>query len=146
MPLSFPALEFLQCQYRADLLTLVGRWLRQPSEEELREGYHRLLAIAEAYGACRWLVDARRRDNANQQSTPWMTDSFLPLLPQRLGKDVRIAYLFMPKHLHEIEQDAAVPPLTYFNNRPYRIQRFTDEHAAMQWLAASESAALPVLL
>jgi hypothetical protein len=138
---DLPALDYLQYQYRADLLTLVGRWLRQPTDAELQEGYHRLLAVAETHGACRWLVDARRRDTATQGSTPWMTEHFFPLLPQRLGAAVHIAYLFMPKHLQEIERDATVPPLTYFNDRPYHVQRFTDEHAAMEWLGASQSAA-----
>ena len=136
-----PALEYLECQYRPDLLTLVGRWLRQPTDAELHEGYHRLLAVAEAYGARLWLVDARRRSTANQQGTLWMTEHFLPLLPQRLGNAVHIAYLFMPKHLREIEHDAAVPPLSYFNDLPYRIERFTDEHAAMEWLEGMRRAA-----
>ncbi|WP_156176161.1 hypothetical protein [Hymenobacter terrenus] len=47
----------------------------------------------------------------------------------------------MPRHLYEIENDAAVPPLTYFDDRDYHVQRFTEEQAAMQWLSASREPA-----
>ena len=114
---------------------LVGRWLGQPTEDELHAGYFRLLEVAQACGARRWLVDTRRRDNANQQGTPWMMAHFLPLLPERLGSTVCLAYLFMPTHLHEIEHDATVPVLTYFDGQPYQLQRFAEEHAAIKWLA-----------
>jgi hypothetical protein len=132
--------EYLEHHYRADLGVLVGRWLRQPTEAELHTGYHRLLEAAAACGARRWLVDARRRDHANQQGTPWMTQHFFPLLPGRLGAPVHLAYLFMPSHLQEIEHDSTVPPLSYFDGRPYQVQRFTEEHQAMQWLAQRETA------
>ncbi|MBF9219476.1 hypothetical protein [Hymenobacter ruricola] len=135
-PASLPALDYLQYQFRPDLQVLVGRWLRQPTEAELHAGYQRLLEVAEACGARLWLVDARRRDHANQQGTAWMMEHFLPQLPQRLGRPVHMAYLFMPTHLYELEHDATVPPLTYFEGREYHVERFTEEQAAMQWLAA----------
>jgi hypothetical protein len=138
---SLSSLDFLQYEYRADLQILVGRWLRQPTEDELHQGYFQLLEVAETHGACYWFIDARRRAHANQQSTPWMMEKFLPLLPQHLGEPVFIAYLFMPNHLYEIEHDASVPPLTYFDHRPYHIERFTDEHGAMEWLAAKQRVA-----
>jgi hypothetical protein len=134
--LSLPTLDYLQYQYRPDLGVLVGRWLRQPTEKELQEGYHRLLAVAEAHNARLWLVDTRRRDHANQQGTPWMVEHFFPLLPQRLNGPAYLAFLFMPTHLYEIEHDASVPSLTYFDGLSYQVQRFTEEYAAMQWLSA----------
>jgi len=45
----------------------------------------------------------------------------------------------MPTHLTDLEHDAAVPPLTYFDDLTYHIQRFTEEHAAMQWLTARQA-------
>jgi hypothetical protein len=131
-----PVLHYLQYQFRPDLAVLVGRWLCQPTEEELQTGYHSLLDAAATFGARLWLVDARRRSTANQQSTAWMTEHFFPLLPQRLGSPVNLAYLFMPTHLQELEHDPAVPALTYFDGRPYHVQRFTEEQPAMEWLAA----------
>ncbi|GAA4348051.1 hypothetical protein GCM10023185_03600 [Hymenobacter saemangeumensis] len=128
------ALDYLEYQYRTDLEVLVGRWLRQPTEEELRIGYHRLLEAAETFEARLWLIDARRRNHANQQATPWMVETFFPLLGERLGPPVNLAFLFMPSHLKDLEQDVKVPPLTYFDGRPYRVQRFVEEQAAMHWL------------
>lgn len=132
---SFPALDYLECHYRPDLQVLVGRWLRQPTDDELHAGYHRLLELAEIHNARLWLVDARRRDHATQQGIPWMTSHFMPLMAKRLSGPVFLAYLFMPTHLHELEQDTAVPPLSYFDGRAYRIQRFTEESIAMKWLS-----------
>jgi hypothetical protein len=65
-----------------------------------------------------------------------MMEHFLPLLPLHLDDSVYLAFLFMPTHLHEIERDAAVPPPTYFDDRRYHVQRFTEELAAMKWLEA----------
>lgn len=139
-PDTLAATDYLQCQYRSDLQVMVGRWLRQPTDAELRAGYHRLLDEASLNGARLWLVDGRRRDHANQQGTPWMMNVFMPLLPERLGAPVFLAYLFMPAHLQDLEQDTAVPPLTYFDGRAYHVQRFTEESAAMQWLGECRAA------
>jgi hypothetical protein len=133
---DLPTLDYLQYQYRADLQVLVARWLRQPTDAELHEGYFRLLTVAAGHGAKLWLVDTRRRDHSNQQSTPWMVEHFLPLLPEHLDGAVYLAFLFMPTHLYEIERDGSVPPLTYFDGRSYHVQRFTEEQSAMQWLEA----------
>jgi hypothetical protein len=135
-----PTLDYLQYQFRPDLQIMVGRWLRQPTDEELHAGYYHLLDAAEACGARLWLIDGRRRAHANQQSTPWMMAEFLPQLPLRLGGAVFMAYLFMPTHLYELEHDATVPPLTYFDGRQYHVQRFTEELNAMQWLQACATA------
>lgn len=133
---QLPDLDYLQYQFRPDLQVLVVRWLRQPTDEELQAGYYRLLDVAVENEARLWLIDTRRRTQANQRATPWMMEHFLPQLPRRLNGQVHLAYLFMPVHLHEIEHDTNVPQLTYFNGRPYRIERFTEEYAAISWLQA----------
>ena len=113
--------------------------MRQPTDEELRADYYQLLAVVEAHRARFWLVDTHRRAQAIQQGVLWMLEHSMPLLPQRLAKNVRLAYLFMPIHLREIEQDVAVPPLTYFAGHAYHVQRFTEEQAAVQWLLACQA-------
>ncbi|QHJ08195.1 hypothetical protein [Hymenobacter busanensis] len=45
--------------------------------------------------------------------------------------------MFAPHHLRELETDSQVPPLSFFGNRPYQVQRFTEEQAAMRWLVDS---------
>lgn len=134
-----PAPDYLHLVHRPDLDVLVARWQRQTTAEEMRLGYAALLAGAVEQQCRRWLVDARRRDHANQQGVPWMTDTFFPQMTARLGGAVRLAYLFAPAHLRELETDATVPPLSYFDGRPYRVQRFADEQPAMQWLATPAS-------
>jgi hypothetical protein len=131
-----PVSDYLHYEYRADLQVLVGRWLRQPTEAETHVGYYALLAAAEAIGARRWLLDARRRENANQHIVGWMVEQFLPLLAQRLPSPVYLAFLFMPTHLTELEQDVSLPLLASFNTRPYHAERFIEEQLAMRWLEA----------
>ncbi len=135
--LTLPAPDFLHLTHRPDLDLLVARWQRQTTTEEMQRGYEALLAGAVDQQCRRWLVDARRRDHANQQGTPWMVGTFFPLITSQLGGSVRLAYLLAPTHLRELEADTTVPALTYFDNRPYRVLRFANEQPAMQWLAES---------
>lgn len=136
---SPPSSDFLQVVHRPDLAVLVGRWLRQTTDEEMRQGYAELLDAAEAQQCQRWLIDARRRAHANQQGAPWMMETFFPQVEARLRKPVYMAYLFSPAHLAVLEADAKVPPLSYFDGRSYHVQRFIDEHSAMAWLAECQT-------
>lgn len=121
---------------------LIARWLRQTTEAEMHAGYHTLLEAAVEHACPYWLIDTRRREHANQQGSQWMMDEFFPLLPQRLpGGPVFLAYLFQPSHLRDLETDARVPSLSYFEGRPYRVQRFSEEQAAVAWLDAAQRAA-----
>ncbi|GAB2795596.1 hypothetical protein HNQ93_003029 [Hymenobacter luteus] len=130
---EFPT-SCLEINYRPDLAVFIIRWLRQPTPEELQAGY--LTALKAAQGSCCrfWLVDGRRRADANQKSSGWMMETFFPLMAARLGSPIYMAYLFMPSHLADLEADASVPPLSYFDDRPYLIRRFTSEQSAMMWL------------
>lgn len=136
-----PSPEYFHLVARPELGVLIGRWQRQPTLEELQAGYQALLAAAEATANRFWLVDARRRDNANQQGTPWMMSVFFPLVAARLRGPVYMAYVFTPSHLADLEADASVPPLTYFDQHPYHVQRFTSEQPAMTWLHACQQLA-----
>ncbi|RYU80101.1 hypothetical protein [Hymenobacter persicinus] len=133
MPL-ISTLDFLQVTYRPELRVLVLRWMRQTTLAELQQGYQALLAEAATHQCWCWLVDARRRDSANQDGTQWMMDVFFPQLAGQIHHKVYLAYLFAPTHLRELEADNSVPALTYFDGRPYQVERFTEELAAMQWL------------
>lgn len=130
-----PSTACLDVSYRPDLAVFIVRWLRQPSAEELQAGYLTALKAAEGPGCRFWLIDGRRRADANQRGTGWMMETFFPLMVARLGSPIFMAYLFMPSHLADLEADASVPPLSYFDDRPYHVRRFTDEQSAMAWLA-----------
>lgn len=134
LPESLPASSFLDLVYRADLSLLVARWQRQPTPEELRAGYLDILEAAAVKQCARWLLDVRGRADSNATHTTWMMDEFFPLLPTRFARQVFMAYLFAPNHLLDLEADTTVPPLSYFDDKPYRVRRFTEEAAAVQWL------------
>ncbi|TGE19749.1 hypothetical protein [Hymenobacter elongatus] len=131
-----PTADFLQLIHRPELQMLIARWMRQTTAEEMRAGYQHLLRTALEHNCRLWLVDARRRDHSNKEGTPWMIETFFPQVAQRMGPSVYMAYLFAPAHLRDIEADAAVPTLHFFDDRPYHLQRFLEERTAMEWLAA----------
>ena len=116
--------DYLTPLYRPDLDVLTARWLRQPTEVEMEAGYFSMLEVAVQHSCHYWLVDVRRREHANQQSSPWMMQQFFSLLPERLpGKKVFMAYLFQPLHLYDLVADESVPGLDYFDGRPYCVAR-----------------------
>ena len=130
--------EYLHIVYRADLEVLVGRWMRQISTADLRAGYQDLLEAAAHYGCRQWLIDGRRRNRSHADDAQWMMDEYFPQLAAQLGNGVSLAYLFTPTHLLELEADTLLPPLSYFEERPYQVQRFIEEQMAMRWLALEQ--------
>ncbi|RAK67970.1 hypothetical protein [Hymenobacter edaphi] len=137
--LLLPSPEFLQIVYRVELNVLVGRWMQPVTADELRGGYLALLEAASTRQCRWWLVDGRRRLHSHKADSRWMMDEFFPQLAPRLGGKVYLAYLFTPTHLEELQADASVPKLTYFDDRPYQVQRFIEEQAAMRWLAQQQT-------
>jgi hypothetical protein len=127
--------DYLSLTHRPDMGVMVARWQREPLQEELQQGYWQMLGLSVAQQCWYWLIDCRRRDNANSQNVQWMMEAFFPALAAQLAHPVYLAYLFSPQHLADIEADDSVPDLTYFDDRPYHVQRFIDEHHAMEWLA-----------
>ena len=126
--------DFLEISYRPDLNLLLGRWLRPIELEEMQHGYQLLLDAAVA-GDCRqWLLDVRRRQNTHQVGAQWMLSNFLPQLAARLGGRTRLAYLMAPTYLRDADADAAFPPATYFEGKPFVGERFIEENTALDWL------------
>jgi hypothetical protein len=133
--------DFLQIDYRPDLDLLVGRWLRAVTEGELYASYPALLEAAQVHGCRHWLLDARRRLNVEVAITPWLLNDFVPRLGQHLGGRAYLAYLVAPIQMTEaVPAEQVIPPLVYFEGRAALMQRFTDEAAALQWLAEQRSA------
>ncbi|UOQ65986.1 hypothetical protein [Hymenobacter volaticus] len=134
--------EYLQLVYRPDLRVLICRWMQQTTPQDLRSGYGLIMDEGANQSCAYWLVDARRREHAaNQQDTAWMMEVYFPQVVVRLHQPVFIAYLFAPAHLTDIEANTAIPPLTYFDNRPYQIGRFIEERAALEWLTTCRAGA-----
>ena len=129
--------DFLEISYRADLNLLLGRWLRPIELTEMQRGYQLLLEAAVA-GQCRqWLLDVRRRQNTHKVGAQWMVSTFLPQLGPSLGGRTRLAYLMAPTYLRDADADAAFPPATYFEGKPFVSERFIEESAALDWLRKS---------
>ena len=126
--------DFLEISYRPDLDLLLGRWLRPIELEEMQHGYQLLLDAAVAGGCRQWLLDVRRRQNTHQVGAQWMLSTFLPQLAPRLGGRTRLAYLMAPAYLRDADADAAFPPATYFEGKPFVGERFIEESAALNWL------------
>ncbi|MDF7812780.1 hypothetical protein [Hymenobacter sp. YC55] len=134
--------DYLQLVYRPDLRVLICRWMQQTTPQDLRAGYGLIIDEGASQRCAYWLIDARRREHtANQQDTAWILETFFPQVAARLGQPVFIAYLFAPSHLIDIEANSAIPPLTYFDNRPYHIGRFIEERTALEWLTACRTGA-----
>jgi hypothetical protein len=134
MPIAAP--DFLQVTYRPDLEILLVRWMRQVSLEEMKQGYLYLLDVAVEHKCRQWLLDARRRFNTDRDGARWMIDSFLPSLHARLGGRTYLAYLLVPVIMRDVEADAAFPPASFFEGKPFIGERFIDERAAVEWLEA----------
>jgi len=134
--------DYLQLVYRPDLRVLICRWMQQTTPQDLRSGYGLIIEEGASQSCAFWLIDARRREHtANQQDTAWLIESFFPQVVARLSQPVFVAYLFAPSHLTDIEANTAIPPLTYFDNRPYQIGRFIEERTALEWLTACRAGA-----
>ncbi|WP_303311068.1 hypothetical protein [Hymenobacter sp. BT730] len=132
MPSSAPA--FLAIEYRADLQILIGRWMRSVMPFELHQGYGKLLDEAVTYKCRYWLVDIRRRSFVDGNDVAWMMETFYPQVQPRLGRTTYLAYLMAPHQLAGVLTDSSIPDLSVLEGRPYQLQRFTDEAAALEWL------------
>lgn len=126
--------DFLDTSYRADLDVLVARWLRPVGLPELQSGYEQILAAAQAGAGRRWLIDVRRRFNTHQIGAQWMVSNLLPRLGPALGGRSRLAYLLAPMYLRDVAADAAFPPQSYFEGKPFIGDRFVEENTAIEWL------------
>ncbi|UYZ58771.1 hypothetical protein [Hymenobacter latericus] len=126
--------DIVDVSFRDDLGLLFSRWLRGVDDAEVRQGYEASLALAAPRRARYWLLDMRRRGMVSTTATRWVMEAFLPRLVATLGGQVYLAYLISPAHQSEI-------PAIISNARPAddrcRVQVFTDEHSATEWLRQS---------
>ncbi|TGD77847.1 hypothetical protein [Hymenobacter wooponensis] len=126
--------DYLTISYRPDLDVLVGRWMRQVTLDEMRQGYELLLEEAAQHHCRQWLIDVRRRFNTDREGAQWMVTEFLPRLQPRLGGYTHLAYLLAPIIMRDAEADAAFPTANALAGKPFMGERFTDEREAIEWL------------
>lgn len=133
--------DFLALSHRPDLEVLVARWMRVISLAEMQQGYELLLQAATQHRCRQWLIDARRRNNTDREGAVWMVQDFLPRLQGQLGGRTALAYLLPPTNLRDQQADAAFPPASFFDGKPFVAERFTDERTALDWLQQMPPAA-----
>lgn len=124
----------LSISYLNNLPALVARWQRTVEAPGLYHGYATILEAAAARTCRYWLVDIRFQPLVNQDNVAWMTHEFFPRMHARLGGVVYLAYLMAPHQLADVLRNTSIPLLTYFDALPYKLERFTDEQVALDWL------------
>lgn len=125
---------YLSVERHARLPVLVARWRRSVMPFELHSGYAALLDVAAAQRCRFWLIDIQQRASLTGNDAQWLLEHFFPQLQPRLGRTAYLAYLMAPHQLAGLLADVGVPDEAYFAERPYRLQRFTDETEALVWL------------
>lgn len=133
-----PEVDYLSITYRADLNMLVARWQRSVTGSETRAGYQLILDAAQHDGCNYWLLDGRRRQPADAETTHWGFYEFFPSIGPQLGKRV-----FMSQLLSLFYQQLTEGMVVFqqHENQPlnqYRMRRFDDEAKAVAWLRSCQ--------
>ena len=131
---STSAPELLHLTYQPDSELLVGRWGYQPIPAELATAYERLQETALRCRARYWLQDIRQRTLSDPYTTQWLFNEFYPDIAQQLGGQLRVAYLVGPRLRGLIEAGPDFQPLSAYEGRPFVVNFFGEEQAAITWL------------
>lgn len=127
---------FLQVTYRPDSCLLIGRWLCSINDDQLREGYETMRLAALEHDCNHWLMDARRRVDRSRNGPEWVITTFLPRMQREMGRRLSVAFLVLPNHLREIEEENEHPAQPANAADLFQYNRFIDEGAANDWLDA----------
>ncbi len=143
MPAYPPNLPLLELTLRPDLDVLFGRWHYQPdTPAELRPCYQELADLALSTGCRFWLQDLRRRSSPDEETKRWLLGEYYPGVARRFGQRLFVAYLFSPAiHQLIVEAPDYAPPQAY-DEKPYALDFFGSEGAAIQWLQAHQPQAV----
>ncbi|GAB3877276.1 hypothetical protein GCM10028824_37020 [Hymenobacter segetis] len=125
---------FLHVAYRPDSCLLIGRWLCSITDEQLHEGYETMRIAALEHNCSHWMMDARRRVDRRRNGPEWVVTTFLPKVQREMGARLCVAFLVLPNHLRELEEEAGLPLSSPNTTDPFQYARFIDEGAANAWL------------
>jgi len=135
----FAAPDFLSLTYRPDLKFLVARWLRPVSGTETQRGYQLILEAAQQCQCAYWLLDGRRRQPADADTTRWGLDEFFPQLISKMGQPVFMSQLLSPDYQQLTQALPAFQVADQDPARTYQMRRFNDETRAVQWLLQAQA-------
>lgn len=136
---TFAAPDFLSLAHRSDLDFLVARWLRPVSGEETRWGYQLILEAAQQCSCPYWLLDGRRRQPADADTTRWGLEEFFPQLAGKMGRPVCMSQLLSPDYQQLTEELPAFQAADHDPTRTYQMCRFNDETRAVRWLQQAQA-------
>jgi hypothetical protein len=126
--------------YRPDLDILVGRWLVEISlAEEVKQNYVQLFQAATAANCRFWLLDARRRFRTTHEITNWVNQNAPRQALEKLGREIRVAFLLAPHQLLASTDSPPFPTLFHPVTGHAMSAQFTDEGQAIAWLQAEQS-------
>lgn len=134
MDMELDSSAYLHVSFRPDCCSLIGRWLCSITEAQLHEGYAVLRQAALHHNCPIWLIDARRRTDRRCNGPEWVTTAFLPQMQRELAAPLVVAFLVLPNHLHDVENDLAHPETLSVPGSLFQFARFIDEGAANAWL------------
>lgn len=137
-PLSHYTVSYEPCP-----ALLRGYNSRQLTAEEITETCELLLDTARRYACRYWLLDGRSHHQAQPEALHrWMQDEYFPRIRRELGRETYLAFL-VPQQVW-----AGLPALGYAEVEDslvhgVRMGWFTDEAAALDWLAERRGAGPP---
>jgi hypothetical protein len=143
MDAALPADKFT-CAYEPATDLLRGSWAGPVPAAMLPACYGQLLAVAQAYGACRfWLLNMQQRDWHDGAFAQWFSSSFAPQASAALGQPLFIACVVQPGQRLQIEQDRTNLLLRLaaeFNIFPFYFDNIANAYAWLRDQQAGDQA------
>jgi hypothetical protein len=134
---SVTSAPYLSLLHYSEPHTLVVRWLRNTTLEELQNGYWLSLTIARSYGARHWYMDERRRAEVSLEAAQWIAETFLPAAAERFAPyPLHIAYITDAQTLATQRAEDNLHRLTTetLSASPVNLYVDTQEEAVNRWL------------
>ena len=132
--MSIPSQPFYAVRYQPAPALLRGTVLRPLSTLEFTEACEMLLAAAQKYRCPYWLLDGRADVDARPPDVyEWLSDEFLPRVHRVLGRVPTLAFVASPEFWQSLRTRSFAPHMVIAGT--FRAGWFTDEDAALNWLA-----------
>lgn len=102
--------------------------------EEVKQNYVQLFQAAAAANCRFWLLDARRRFRTTHEITNWVNQNVPRQALEKMGSEIRIAFLLAPHQLLASTDSPPFPALFHPVTGHAMSMQFTDEGQAIAWL------------
>lgn len=127
--------DYYSVDFEAHPPLLRGRVQRPLSAAEFTETCELLLAQARRHDCPYWLLDGRADEDVRPPCLyQWLTDEFLPRVSRTLGRMPYVAFVARPSFWQALQAHAYGPLAPAQLSATFRINWFTDEAPAAEWL------------